>query len=127
MHMRTSQTTRCDEEEAFRKFSEVFDLEVFALELEYNDRLGETICQAVRRESDRKQANFDAILADHPATLAGNVRRSEARRLESARLQTIAARKEERKKRSMDRELEHLAQKWRAQLIPPKPAQKPAT
>ena len=113
---------RLGEEEAFKRFDKVFDLDVFALELEYGDRLGEPIRKAVRAQSDRRQAKFDNMLAEHPATRVENARRAEARRLEAERLQRIAARQEEREKRHFDNGLQHLARKWSAQLIQKSPA-----
>ena len=121
--MRMNTRDKClGEEEAFNRFNEVFDLDVFTLELEYGEHLGETIRKAVRAQSDRRQAKFDHMLAEHPATRVENARRAEARRLEADRLQRIAARQEEREKRHFDNGLQHLALKWRAQLVQKSPA-----
>ena len=121
--MRMNTRNKClGEEEAFKRFDEHFDLDVFALELEYGGRLGEAINQAVCAKSDRRQAAFDKMLAEHPATRVENARRAKARRLEAERLQRIAARNEAREKRQLQEGLQHLARRWRAQFIQKSPA-----
>jgi hypothetical protein len=83
---------RLSEEDAYSRFSEMFDLDVFALELEHSDRIGAVIRKGVEDALDRKQRDFEAILAEHPATIAEESLRALARQLEDKRLQKIARR-----------------------------------
>lgn len=118
MHMtRTNGKRLSSEEEAFRHFTERFDHEIYYLELEYNERLGEAIRGAVRTRLDRKQARFDQFMAAHPATLAENERRAEMRRLERNRHDQIALRMEVREKQQLQSGIARLAHRWRAKLI----------
>ncbi len=109
---------RFSEEEAFRRFNEVFDLELFALELEYNEKIGAMIRESVKKKLDAKERPFDAMLATHPATLAGNARRAETRRLEKERMEKIAERQSEREERRRHAGVMHLARRWHAKLAP---------
>ena len=52
-----------DEEEAFRRFNEVIDFELYCLELEYSDKIGAMIREGVKRRLDGKQKAFEAMLA----------------------------------------------------------------
>ncbi len=106
---------RLSEEEAFRRFNEVFDLELFALELEYNEKIGAMIRESVKKKLDGKERPFDAMLATHPATLAENAHRAEARRLEKERLDKIVERRREREERKR-RAVGHLARRWGATI-----------
>ena len=105
------------EEEAYRRFNEVFDLDLFALELEYDQTISAMIREGVKRGLDERQRAFEAMLADHPATLAENVRRAERTRLEKERLEKAAARKEEREERRRRAAASHLARRWGAKLV----------
>ncbi len=107
---------RFSEEEAYRRFNEVFDLELFALELEYNEKIGAMIRESVKKELDGKERPFDAMLATHPATLAENARRAETRRLEKERLEKIAERQSEREQRRRRAGVRHLARRWHAKF-----------
>ena len=51
------------------EFNKYFDIEIFALELEYNEELGKAIREAVRKQSDQKQVEFDRWLENHPDTI----------------------------------------------------------
>jgi hypothetical protein len=84
---------RIPEEEAYGRFAEVFDLDVFALELEYGDRVGAVIREGVEKALDRRQRDFEAVLAAHPATAAEESCRALARQLEEGRLKEAAKRK----------------------------------
>ena len=107
-----------DEEEAFRRFNEVIDFELYCLELEYSDKIGAKIREGVRKALDEKQQAFDAMLARHPATLAENARRAETRRLEKERLEKIAERQSEREERRRCAGVRYLARRWHAKLAP---------
>ena len=107
-----------DEEEAFRRFNEVIDFELYCLELEYSDKIGAMIREGVRKALDEKLRVFDAMLAQHPATLAENARRAETRRLEQERLEKIAERQSEREERRRCAGVRHLARRWHATLAP---------
>ncbi len=117
--MRTTMSrrkTRLSEEEAYRQFSEVFDLDLFALELEYNEEIGSALHEGVRAALDRRQRAFDVMLEQHPATLAENARRAEMRRLEQERLEKIAERRRECEERTRRAGVMHLARRWGAKL-----------
>ena len=103
-------------ERALEEFSEHFDLELFALELEYNDELGAAIREAVISRLDARQKTFDKMLARHPATMAENARHAEVRRLEEERLEKIAERRREREERRKCAGVRHLARKWHAKV-----------
>lgn len=105
------------EEEAFKGLSEVFDFELFCLEIEYNEKIGDVIREGVKKALDEKQRAFDAMLASHPATLAVTARRAEARRLERERLEGIAARRRARERRAVGAGVERLARRWDARLV----------
>jgi hypothetical protein len=105
------------EEEAYRRFNEVFDLDLFALELEYDETISAMIREGVKRALDEKQRVFDAMLTSHPATLAENARRTERTRLEKERLEKATARKEEREERRRRAAVGHLARRWGAKLV----------
>ncbi len=107
-----------DEEEAFRRFNEVIDFELYCLELEYSDKICAMIREGVRKVLDAKQSAFDAMLARHPATLAENARRAETRRLEKERLEKIAERQSEREERRRCAGVRYLARRWHAKLAP---------
>jgi hypothetical protein len=104
--------TRLPEEEAYRQFSKVFDLELLCLELEYNDRIGAMIRTGVEKALDRKQRVFEAVLAAHPATAAEESCRALSRQFDEERLERIA---EGRRRRGGAR---HLARRWHATLAP---------
>lgn len=110
--------TRLSEEEAYRRFNEVFDLDRFALELQNNEKIGAMIRDGIERALDVKQRASDAVLAQHPATLAENARRVEKRRLEKERLEKIAGRRSEREERRRRAGVRHLARRWHAKLAP---------
>ena len=57
-------------EQDFAEFSKYFDIEIFALELEYNEELGRAIKDAVQKQSDQRKAEFDKWLESHPDTIA---------------------------------------------------------
>ncbi len=114
---RTRRKTRLAEEEAYRQFSEVFDRELFALELEYNETIGAAIREGIMKALDEEQSAFDAMLAQHPATLAANARRGEARRLEKQRLEKATVRKKARERRAVGAGVERLARRWGARLV----------
>lgn len=57
-------------EREFETASKVMDIELFALELEYNEELGKAIREAVRRKSDERQAELDKLIESHPKTIA---------------------------------------------------------
>lgn len=107
-----------DEEEAYRRFNQVIDFELYCLELEYSDKIGAMIREGVKRRLDAKQSAFDAMLAGHPATLAENARRAETRRLEKERLEKIAERQSEREERRRCAGVRYLARRWHAKLAP---------
>jgi hypothetical protein len=107
-----------DEEEAFRRFNEVINFDLYCLELEYSDKIGAMIREDVKRRLDEKQKAFDAMLARHPATLAENARRAETRRLEKERLEKVAERQKEREERTRRGGVRHLARRWHAKLAP---------
>ncbi len=104
------------EEQAFERLNRVFDFELFCLELEYNEKIGAMISEAVQTKLDEKQRAFDAMLATHPATLAENARRAETRRLEKERLEKIAERQSEREERRRRAGVSQLARRWGATL-----------
>ncbi len=114
---RTRRRTQLSEEEAFERFERVFDFEVYCLELEYNEAIGAAIREGVRAALDRKQRAFDAILAGHPATLAENARRAEARRLDKERLEGVATRRRERYERRRRAGVMRLVRRWGAKLV----------
>jgi hypothetical protein len=120
MHRTTRKRRRpvWDEEEAFRRFNEVIDFELYCLELEYSDKIGAMIREGVKRRLDEKQKAFEAMLAQHPATLAENARRAETRRLEKERLEKIAERQSEREERRRCAGVRYLARRWHAKLAP---------
>jgi hypothetical protein len=109
---------RPTEEEAFRRFNEVFDFEVYCLEFEHNERIGAMLREGVREAFDERQQTFHAVLAQHPATLAENARRAETRRLEEEHLEKIAERRREREERRRRAGVRHLARRWHAKLAP---------
>jgi len=100
------------EEDAYEQFVAHFDLDVFALELEYNDRIGAMLREGVRRALDRKQRNFDLLLAEHPATVAEDSCRALARQLEEERRLKIA----ERIERADQAQARRLARRWHAKV-----------
>ena len=102
------------EEEVYSRFSEMFDLDVFALELEYGDRIGAVIREGVEDMLDRKQRDFEAILAAHPATIAKKRLRDIARQLEEERLRRIAKRKEKTRRARTS----CSARRWQSRLAP---------
>lgn len=57
-------------ERDFAEFSKYFDIEIFTLELEYDEELGKAIREAVRKQSNQRQAEFDRWLENHPNTIA---------------------------------------------------------
>jgi len=57
-------------ERDFEEASKFMDIEIFALELEYNEELGKAIREAVRRKLDERKATFDQWLENHPDTVA---------------------------------------------------------
>ena len=109
--------TRLSEEEAYKRFNEVFDLDRFALEFEYDEKIGAMLREGVKKALDEEQSAFDAMLAQHPATLAANARRGEARRLEKQSLEKAAVRKKARERRAVGAGVERLARRWGARLV----------
>ncbi len=109
--------THLPEEEAYRRINEVVDLELLALELEYNEEIGSMIRESVKKKLDGNQRAFDAMLAVHPATLAENARRAEARLLETERLERIVAWRKECEERSRCAAVGRLARRWGARLV----------
>ena len=109
-------------EKDLERFSRHFDIELFALELEYNEKLGAAIREAVRKRLDARQKALDGMLARHPATLAENARHAEARCLEEERLEKIAERRGEREERTRRGGVRRLARKWHAKLAAAKTA-----
>ena len=109
---------RSTEEETFRRFNEVFDFEVYCLELENNQKIGAMILEGVTNALDARQRLFEAALASHPATLAEKARRAEVRRLEKERLEKIAERRRECEERTRRAGVRHLARRWHATLAP---------
>ncbi len=107
-----------DEEEAFRRFNEVFDFDLFCLELELNVKIGEAIREEIRTKLGAKQHSFDTMLVQHPATLAESARHAEARRLEQERLEKIAERQSEREEHKKCAGVRHLARRWHAKVAP---------
>ncbi len=107
---------RLSEEEAFRRFNRIFDLELYALVLEYSDEFGAAISGCVKRRLDEEQEAFEAMLAGHPATLAENALRAERTQLEKERLERVAARKKEGERRRRRAAVGHLARRWGAKL-----------
>ena len=114
---RSRRKTRLSEEQAFDSINRVFDFELLCLELEYNEKIGNALREGVETALDCRQRAFDAMLATHPATLAENARRAEARRLEQERLAAISARREEREERKRRAAVGHLARRWGARLV----------
>jgi hypothetical protein len=106
------------EEEAYGQFIEVFDLELFAMELEYNEKLAAAIREGVRSKLDARQKAFDTMLARHAAAVAENARRAEARRLEAERLEEITRTQREREENRRRAGARHLARRWHAKLAP---------
>lgn len=102
------------EGEAYRRFNEIFDHEILCLELDYN--LGRLFRKEIKRHLNQKQAVFDRMMEKHPATLADNARRAEARRLEKEWRERRAAEKEARDKRRLQKSLQRLAKGWGATL-----------
>ena len=109
--------TRLSEEEAFRRFNEVIDFDLYCLQLEYSDKTGAMLREGVKKALDGKQRAFDAVLARHPATLAEKARRAETRHFEKERLEGIAARRKARERRAVGAGVERLARKWGARLV----------
>ncbi len=105
---------RLSEEEAYEQFNEVFDLDLFRLELEHGDRVSARIREGVEKALDRRQRDFEAVLAAHPATAAEESCRALARQLEGERLREIAKRKEGEGRTRAYR----LARRWHAKLAP---------
>jgi hypothetical protein len=103
---------RIPEEEAYGRFTKVFDLDVFALELEYGGRVGAVIREGVEKALDRRQRDFEVVLAAHPAAAAEESCRALARQLEEERRQKTAKRKE---RAGRTREC-RLARRWHAKL-----------
>ena len=114
---RSRRKTRLSEEEAFERFNRIFDFELYCLELEYSETIGNALREGVRAVLDRKQRAFDAMLAVHPASLAENARRAEARCLEKERLAGIATRRKARERYAVDAGVERLAHRWGAKLV----------
>ena len=106
------------EEETYNRFTEVFDLDVFALELEYSDRIGGMIRKGVEQVLDRKQHDFEVMLAAHPATAAEESCRGMARQLEEERQQEIAKRRAEREGKTVRTLACRLARRWHAKFAP---------
>ncbi len=102
---------------AFERFRAIFDFEIFCLELEYYESSGAAIREGAKAALDEKQRAFDAILTRHPATLVGNARRAEARRLEKERREKIAERRRAREEQRRRTGVKRLAQRWRAALV----------
>jgi len=109
--------TRLSEEQTFERLNRVFDFELFCLELECNEKIGNALREGVRAALDRRQRAFDAMLAIHPATLAEKAGRAEARFLEKDRLKRAAARRKARERRAMSADVERLARRWDARLV----------
>ncbi len=114
---RNKRRTRVSEEQAFERLNQVFDFELFCLELEYNEKIGNALREGVETALDRRQRAFDAMLAIHPATLAEKAGRAEARFLEKDRFKRAAARRRARERRAVGAGLERLARMWGARLV----------
>ena len=87
-------------ERELEAFTRYFDLDLFALELLYNEPLGNAIHESVQRELDLMQIKFDRMIEIHPDTVAERERWKEnreemAKRLARSRhdLQRIPARR----------------------------------
>ncbi len=104
---------RLSEEEAYRRFSEFFDFDLYCLELEYGEQIGVMIRLGLERALDHRQQGFERMLAQHPDTIAENRRRAEARRLEAERKRRL----KRKRRRELLAALRQLAGKWHAKLI----------
>ncbi len=114
--MRTSapmRKERLSEEEAYRRFNEFFDLDLYRLQLQYDEEIRAMIRLGVERALDRRQRRFERMLAQHPDTITENRRRSEALRLEDKRRRRLL----KKGRRELLAALEQLACKWHARLI----------
>ena len=101
-------------ERDFAEFSKYIDIETFALELEYNDELGRAIREAVRKQSDRKQAEFDQWLENHPDTIAERERWKKNREEMAKRM--VRARPTSQRI-PVQRAARQLARRWGATLV----------
>ena len=115
--IRSRSKTRLSEEQTFERLNRVFDFELFCLELEYNEKVGNALREGVETALDRRQRAFDAMLAIHPATLAEKADRTEVRFLEKDRLKRAAARRRARERRAVGAGVERLARRWDARLV----------
>ncbi len=114
---RSMRKTQLSEEQTFERLNRLFDFDVFCLELEYNEKIGNALREGVEAALDRRQRAFDAMLAIHPATLAEKAGRAEARFLEKDRLERTAARRRARERRAVGASVERLARRWGARLV----------
>jgi hypothetical protein len=105
------------EETAFGRFSEHFDFDAYLLELEYDERVGAMLREAVTRLLDARQREFEAMLERHPATAAEDARRREALDLEIERLDGIAAREAGREQERRRARVGCLVRKWHATCL----------
>ena len=92
------------------RFDRAVDVVEFCECLRRDEVLSCALRSAVRERLDSKERAFNVMLAHHPATLAENSRRAEARRLERERLERIAA----RERRRVDIGLQRLSRRWNA-------------
>ena len=89
------QKANCTTEKEFEEFNRRFDFDVFCLEVEHNERLGNALLRSVKKRLKKKQNGFNRMLRNHAETKAEN----------------------EGKKQQFYSELQHLASKWNATLI----------
>ncbi len=104
---------RLSDEEAFRRFNEFFDLDLFCLAFKYSEEIDAMIRSGVERAFDRRRRGFERMLARHPDTIAENRRRAEAKRLEAERRRRL----QRRCRRELLAALKQLAGRWHAKLI----------
>lgn len=101
-------TTR--EEREFEEFSSHYDVELFCLEILYSEALE----KGVREALDRKQAEFDQWLENHPDTIAERARwRKNREEME----QRMAKLKRNPKTIPAKRAAKQLARRWGVSMV----------
>jgi len=98
------------EEREFEEFSKHYDVELFCLEIMYSEALE----KGVREVLDRKQAEFDKWLENHPDTIAERERWEKNR---EEMLKRLARARPTSQRIPAQRAARQLARRWGATLV----------